>query len=79
MSKTGVVILGGMDGEWKQKEGTGIEPGSVLSTSVSSYLKSLAGIIYLQFPMSPQGNVPTTAPCVACWSQLILVLTPPCW
>lgn len=60
----------------RRKEQALSEPGSVQSTSVSSYLKSVAGIIYFQSPMSPQGNVPTTASCVECWSQLILVLTP---
>lgn len=72
MSKIGIVILGGMGGEWKQedrrKEQALSEPGSVQPTSASSYLKPLASIIYVQFPMSPQDNVPTTAPFVVCWS-----------
>lgn len=61
----------------RRKEPALSEPGSVQSASVSSSLKPVAGIIYFQSPMSPQGNVPTRASCVECWSQLILVLTPP--
>lgn len=68
MSKVGAVIPGGMDGDGsRRKEQALSEPGSVQPTSALSSLKSLASIIYFQFPMSPQDKVPTTAPFVVWW------------
>lgn len=58
----------------RRKEQALSEPGSVQPTSASSYLKSLASMIYVQFPMSPQGNVPTTAPFVSYYGTICGVL-----
>lgn len=64
MLKVGVVVTaqGGMDGECKQEEGTGLLRAGHCAVHfyMSSYLKSLVRLIHFQFLMSPPCNMPTT-------------------